>query len=279
MPVTAHKVLLGLIIIPAATVTAWSADKAFDQRFSAPTGGELTLRATTGSVSVAGHDSRDVTIHADISGTDADSVRIDAQQHGSSIDVNAHGPSGGWLHLSGPEIRFTIEVPRDCAVDLTTGGGGIEVRDLKAGVQEKSAGGSVAARDVTGAVTLRTSGGDIAVAHITGELDLHTSGGAIDISDVDGAINSHTSGGPIRIDARANHGISATTSGGPISLRLPADARADIDAVTTGGGISSKLSMSRTDVLDSNRLKGQINGGGDQIALHTSGGGIVITAR
>jgi putative adhesin len=279
MPIAAHQVLLGLIILPAVAGAAGATDKTFDQRFSAPAGSELTLVASVGSVVVVGHESRDVTIHADISGADSDSVRIDAQQHGSSIEVNARSPSGGWLRLSAPEIRFTIQIPRDCAVDLRTGGGGIEVRDLKAAVQERSAGGSVAARDITGAVTLHTSGGDIAVEHVTGELDLHTSGGGIDVSDVDGSISSHTSGGPIRIDARSNRGITAFTSGGPITVRLPADARADIDAVTTGGGISSKLSMSRTDVRDSDRLKGQINGGGDQIALHTSGGGIEITAR
>jgi hypothetical protein len=279
MPFSSHKTLLGLIILPVVTGTAWAADRTFDQRFSAPTGSELTLDTTAGSVSVAGHDGREVTIHADIAGAKADSVRIDAKQHGSSIEVDSHAPTGGWLRLSGPEVHFVIEVPRDCAVDLTTGGGVIEVRDLTAAVREKSAGGSVAARDITGAVALNTSGGGITVAHVTGDLDLHTSGGSIDVSDVDGAIRSQTSGGGIRIDVRANHGINASTSGGPISLSLPAAARADIDARTIGGGVSSKLTMSRTDTSDPDRLKGQINGGGDQIVLHTSGGSIDISTR
>ncbi|HWW20655.1 MAG TPA: hypothetical protein VNZ06_07610, partial [Steroidobacteraceae bacterium] len=80
------------------------------------------------------------------------------------------------------------------------------------------------------------------------------------------------------VQARSNHGIVLSTSGGPIRLMIPSDTHGTLDAETSGGHVRSQIPLSVTELSESNHLRGQINGGGDRISLHTSGGGIEIAA-
>jgi hypothetical protein len=276
MPVITRNVLCGVFLAVGVAGTAWASDKQFDQHFTAQPGSEVRLRTDVGSISVVGHDTRDVSIHADVTGNGAEEVEIEAQQHGTEIEINGHAPG---FHLNTPQVRFTLEIPRDCATDLKTSGSGIEVRGLNAAVRGNTSGSAIQAQDIKGAVTLHSSGGAIAATHVTGDLNLDTAGGSITLADVDGAIRAQTSGGGVHVDARSNHGIAVTTAGGSITLQVPADTRADVDASTSGGHVRLQLPLTRTDLSESTRLKGQIGGGGDQIVLHTSGGGIEISAR
>jgi len=67
-----------------------------------------------------------------------------------------------------------------------------------------------------------------------------------------------------------------STSGGTISLFLPAKTGASIDASTSGGRVSSSLPLSSTETDERNHLRGAINGGGEQVLLHSSGGSISV---
>jgi hypothetical protein len=289
-----------LLLIPIfgfAASNALAADKTFDKHFDAPPGGRLILDTDVGSVTIAGHDSRDLAVHVDISGSDADQVKVTADQSGSGVTVLGRSPSN-W-HLFGftsTRVRFTIDVPRDYPVELKTSGGSIDVRNLNAETRGTTSGGSIEVRDVTGPVNmstsggsveaenlngptkLRSSGGSIDVNNAIGSLDVSTSGGGIHLINVDGKITADTSGGGVHVEARSNHGITLSTSGGPISLRLPGDVHASIDAETSGGHVRTQLPLSSTEVSESNHLRGQMNGGGERISLHTSGGGIEIGA-
>jgi hypothetical protein len=57
---------------------------------------------------------------------------------------------------------------------------------------------------------------------------------------------------------------------------IPADTRGNLDAETSGGRVRTQIALSTTELSETNRLRGQINGGGNSISLHTSGGGIEI---
>jgi hypothetical protein len=288
--------LVPMLALTSSTVWA-AADKTFDQHFTAPTGGHFVLDTDVGSVTVVGHDSRDLTVHADISGSRADEIKISAQQTGSGVTVTGR-QSSGWLHLglSGTHVKFTIEVPRDYPVELKTSGGGLDVRGVSAELRGSTSGGPIDLRDIAGPVDmhtsgggvhaqnlkgsarLRSSGGPIDIGDVTGDLDVSTSGGGIDLTNIDGKINADTSGGGVDVEARSNHGISLSSSGGHIRLMLPSDIHGTLDAETSGGRVRTQIPLSTTELSESNHLRGQINGGGDRISLHTSGGGIEIGA-
>jgi DUF4097 and DUF4098 domain-containing protein YvlB len=290
---TCRIVLISVSALAASCSLA--AEKSFDKRFDAPPGGHLTVQTEVGAVTVVGHDSREVAVHAEVSGVDADRMSISAEQDSSGVVVRGlRAPSilFGWNSL---QVRFTIDVPNDYPVEIETAGGRIDVRALNASVRGRTAGGGIIVRDVAGATRMHTSGGSIEAERLNGPVDLGTSGGSIDINDVtgdldahtsgghirlvnvDGKVNAHTSGGSVSAEVRANRGIALSTSGGSISLRLPAAAHASIDAATGGGSVRSGLPLS-TETAGHSYLRGNLNGGGDAISLHTLGGSIDIDA-
>jgi DUF4097 and DUF4098 domain-containing protein YvlB len=288
-----------LLAIPALVLAAsvsMAADRTFDKHFDAPVGGRLTVDTDDGSVTIVGHDSRDITVHAEIGGMDASQFNVTADQDSSGVTVTARSESRFHLGFSTLSAKFTIELPHDYPVELKTSGGSIDVRNLNASAHGKTSGGSVELHDIVGAITMHTSGGAIEAEHIrgpaeltssggsikikgaSGSLKVQTSGGGIHLYNIEGKIDASTSGGPVEAEARSNQGISLEGSGGSISLRLPADVHGTVDAKTSGGSVHSDLPITTTETGDTSHLQGTINGGGDLIYLHTSGGSIHIEA-
>jgi DUF4097 and DUF4098 domain-containing protein YvlB len=289
-----------LLLILAATLIAsvsLATERAFDKRFTVASGAHLRLDTDIGSVAVVGNAGHEVVVHAQMSGSDTffSHLNIAAEQTPSGVTVTAHKARRGWFDwfdFSGERVRFTIDVPRDCSIELKTAGGSLDVRNVNAPVRGTTSGGSIVVRDVSGSVNmhtsggtieaehlngvteLETSGGSISVADARGDLDASTSGGGIDLKNIDGRVRAVTSGGSVSAEMRSNRGISLSTSGGTIRLLLPENVGASINAWTSGGRVSSSLPLSSTETADHSHLRGAINGGGEQVVLHTSGGSI-----
>lgn len=300
MATSTARLLLLLAAMLGASV-ALAAQKTYDKTLAAPAGGQLTFDTVVGSVSVVGHDAPEVVVHAELEGSQSflDQIQITAQQTPSGVTISAHSKSGsglfGWLHwISGANrVRFAIEVPRNYPVDLRTSGGSVQVRDLNAAVHAHTSGGSAIVQNVAGAVNLGTSGGGIKAEHLAGpaqlgssgggievtdsvgDLDLNTSGGGVQLLNDDGKIHAETSGGSARAELRVNRGITLETSGGGITLLLPQDSHASIEAKSDGGGLKFDFPLS-TSQIDGDHLVGAIGGGGPQIYLRSSGGGIRV---
>lgn len=180
----------------------------------------------------------------------AGSVR--AQTSGGDVTAE-HIEGDTWVHTSGGRIKAESI---DGKLDVGTSGGGIHLGNIN------------------GDTVAHTSSGDFSVAGIRGDSDLSTSGGDIRATSLDGKIRVHTSGGDIDVElVGANRGIDASTSGGDITLRLPANTGAAVDARTTGGSVRSDLPVTTAD-FGKKSLKGKINDGGESIQARTSGGDI-----
>jgi DUF4097 and DUF4098 domain-containing protein YvlB len=297
MMATRTRVLLGTLALTLIASISLSAEKAFDRRFNVAPGGHLRLDTDFGSVAVVGRAGHEVVVHADVNGSEdfiAD-LNITAEQASSGVTVTARRAHRGWFDwfdFGEKRVHFTIDVPRDYSVELRTSGGSLDVRNVIAPVRGTTSGGSIVVQDVTGAVKMHTSGGNIDGEHLNGvtelgtsggsisitdakgDLDVHTSGGGIRLKNIDASVKASTSGGSVHAEIRCNHGISLSTSGGTISLLLPENARASIDAWTSGGRVSSAIPLSNTETADPTHLRGAINGGGERVELHTSGGSI-----
>jgi Putative adhesin len=279
-----------------------AAERIYDKRLEAPAGGRLTLRTDVGSVAIVGSDTHEVVVHAEMNGSDDFLARfaVSAAPDAAGVTVTGRLDRRNWLSWFGwhdlfqGKVRFTIDVPRDYAVDMRTAGGSVDVRQLNASLRGSTSGGSITIRDVLGAIDtrtsggsidaarlrgptqLRTSGGSIRVTDSTGDLDVHASGGSIRLEAIDGQVGAVTSGGSVHAAVSANRGVSLRTSGGSITLLLPASVRASIDAHTSGGRAESTLPLSEVEIAVRNHLRGAINGGGNSILLRTSGGSIHI---
>jgi len=277
--------------------------------FQVKPGGNLIVETDIGSIEVdSGSDDR-VEIEV-ISRASAVSERkakrilkdldIDMRQNGNDVIINAEYKRSkrwfSWLRRNRLKIRFVITVPSRYNADLKTSGGSISVNDLEGEVKTKTSGGSLKFGMIKGTVTGKTSGGRIVLKGCVGDAEVRTSGGSITIGKVEGDVNAHTSGGSIRVEevmgalkaSTSGGSIRAlisrqpegdcrlTTSGGSITLYLEPRVKVDLDAKTSGGRVRTSFPVTLQGDISGRKMRGQINGGGPEIYLRTSGGSIAI---
>lgn len=299
---TMRAVFTFLLLFIISFAAAQGAAKTFEKKFSVTPGGTLTLKTDVGSVAITGTDSKEVVVSASLRGRqrDVDGFEITATQTSAGVEVNGTGERAGrWFSWGSNDldIQFTIQVPRNYNVQLQTAGGDISITavngkanggtsggdisltDIKGAVDLETSGGTIRAQRVEGTVHMETSGGDIRISDVKGDVEVHTSGGDITLTTVEGKVRAETSGGNITMKVKeSNKGIFAETSGGNIDIVLPKTIAANLNASTSGGEVTCDLPITMSGKFDESRIRGTINGGGNTIHAHTSGGDIRIRA-
>jgi hypothetical protein len=296
-----HRTVVLALALACAASVASAEEKDLIKSFTVAPGGVLTVDADGADISVTGNDTNTVSVRIEARGSqnELDELRLSAEQSGDGIKVEALRPSQrGWFRWGSwhVEAHIVVTAPRSYRVDAKTSGGDVQLESVAGPSRLRTSGGNVQARNVKGAfegrtsggemriesmegpVNAHTSGGDVYLANIKGDVDADTSGGDVRLIRVDGKINAGTSGGNVRCElAGPNRGITATTSGGNVWLSLPKDINGTLDAQSSGGHIDSDFPITTTRFSE-HRLSGQINGGGNEIYLRSSGGTITLTA-
>lgn len=300
VPAVALHALLAFAMISTASA-ALAQEKKLDKTFTVDPNGMLTVDADGADITVNGGDSNTVVVHIDARGSQSelDNLKLSAEPSSDGVRVEALRPgqrgwftSGSW-HV---ETHIGITVPRTYRVNgrtsggdvrlenvsgpsrMRTSGGEVEAKNVKGEFEGHTSGGDVRIESMEGLVKVHTSGGDVILSGIKGDVDAETSGGDVRLTRVDGSIHAHTSGGEVRCELIGpNRGISATTSGGSVWLTLPKDIAGTVDAQSSGGHIDSDFPIS-TSRWSQHRLSGQINGGGKEIFVRTSGGSIALNS-
>ncbi len=292
------KLSLLLLLVIVTGMLASAADRRFEKKFSVTPGGTLKLNTDVGSVSIVGGDTKEVSIVADLQGAsrDIDEFKIDAWQTDSDVEVKGQSSRSFWLFkFTDIEVRYTITVPHEYSTEVHTSGGNVTLATMKGRFRGETSGGDIMLKSIEGSVTMETSGGNIGAEGVTGDLAMETSGGDIMISDTRGAVRVGTSGGNItvsNVDGKVhaetsggniivrlpggNRGVFAETSGGDIDILVPKGIAATIDASTSGGDVVCDLPIMLQGRIDESRVRGNVNGGGETIRAHTSGGDVSI---
>ena len=190
------------------------------------------------------------------------------------------------LYTSGGEIH-TRNIGGD--LDARTSGGNIEVLDCQGSADLQTSGGDIEVENINGFLEAHTSGGDVSGKRINGRATARTSGGDIDFIEVNGAVNARTSAGDIDVeisltDFTKDHRIYLASSSGSIRLYLPEKMPANISAEIRNNSrwnryeIDSDFPLQESTEKHKRMLRktGEINGGGDEVILETSGGDIFI---
>jgi DUF4097 and DUF4098 domain-containing protein YvlB len=194
------------------------------------------------------------------------------------------------------KVEFFVTVPEKYNVDLKTSGGSISVDDLEGRVDAKTSGGSLKFGNIDGPVSGRTSGGSITLDGCNGDANVNTSGGAISIGRVNGNVEAHTSGGSINVEEAIGY-VDASTSGGSVTARISKqperdcrlrtsggsvtvymerDVKVNLDASTSGGRVHTEFPVMVRGEISKRKLRAEVNGGGPEVYLRTSGGSIYI---
>jgi hypothetical protein len=294
------RTYLTIAVLVLCISVSLSADRRFEKKFSVNSGGTFTLSTDVGSVDIVGTNSNEVSIVADLRGRERDinDFEINAVKNDNGVEVTGRGRKSNWFWNSNDmDVRYTVRVPHEYNLRLNTSGGDIGISTVKGKVQGETSGGNIRLADIEGEVNLNTSGGNINVdkavgsvhmetsggeielAMVTGDVDVSTSGGNIRISDVTGKVRAETSGGDVIVRVKKeNRGVYAETSGGDIEIAVAKDISANIDASTSGGEVTCDLPITMSGKIDESRIRGTVNGGGNTIHAHTSGGNVRIRA-
>src|SRR6266508_2480012 len=217
-------------------------------------GGEVRIGNTNGKIEVEGVDGSTLEIHVEKiarAATDTGAsellprirVREDATPDRVSVETER---MGGIMIGAGFEVRYRVRAPRTAVVNVTTTNGGIVLTSLGGKVVAHTTNGGVKAKALTGGIEARSTNGGVTV--------------------------DFASLGSDRVSLR-------TTNGGVV-LFVPESAKADLSASCTNGGITVAPGL-KLEVSEQSRrsLEGRLNGGGTQIELHTTNGGVRIKPR
>ena len=177
--------------------------------------------------------------------------------------------SGVSLHCGLPTgncgLNATLDVPPRTALDLTSGGGNMQVSAIQ------------------GNVTLNSGGGDVGISAIGGTADLLTGGGNVTASDLGGILTFTTSGGDVDGSGLFSPHVTMSTGGGNVTLvftQVPDDVRIS----SSGGDVTIVLPHGSTSyAIQSNAGGGDYHASvptndasGHKIKLDTGGGNISI---
>ena len=253
-------------IDPAENFPKLSAEKS--GTIPTPDGRSLRVNVDLGNVQVFTDESAQISYHAIVEADTRDpgaeeflrQFNFIARQTPWGVALDGKVPGQG-LH---GRFSATIEIhiPRRYNLEVSTGGGNIEVQDIDGHIRLTSAGGNIyvgrvggawragreAARidtqgghitvgDVAGTLRATTSGGHITAGNIGGDAVLRTGGGQIYAGKIAGTAALDSGGGNIHIEG-AGSTVTADTAGGGIVLRQ-ADAPLRVSA--NNGGITAWL--------------------------------------
>jgi hypothetical protein len=287
---------LGAIALLGGIAAGEASAEDFERTVSVEPGGTLQIELSMGSIEVETHDLAEVEIDARTSGWASRGMRFALEQEGNEVRLT--GTRSSWLRSLGVgRVKVRARIPQLFSVDLQTSGGQVEVEEVTGEVEVSTSGGEIELNQISGEIEVETSGGGIKAREIRGDLSGQTSGGAIHLSEVKGKVEVETSGGSIRIrdvdgqvDAQTSGGsISARfvgapagkleTSGGGIQVEIPGHLGVDLDAETSGGRIKIDEAFSVSGRVGRSRVAAQLNGGGANLRLQTSGGNIHVGVR
>jgi hypothetical protein len=288
-------------------------DDRINKTYPVGSGGTLAIESDIGSIEVRGTDidSVEVEILKDVRKTSEKKAQeilknfdIQFDHSGNDVTIVAKykkkGLSGFWNNVGKYlRVKYIIAVPSEYNVDLNTKGGSITVENLYGEVLSKTSGGSLSFDNIQGTISGKTSGGSVTIGEVKGQtnvrtsggsvhirlaegpVDAQTSGGSITVEEVVGEIKAHTSGGSVKayLSRQPEADCSLTTSGGSITVHFSEGMGLDINAKTSGGRVHTDFPVSISGEIAKNAMHGQMNGGGPELYLRTSGGSIYLKKR
>ena len=217
-------------------------------------GGEVRIVNTNGRIDIEGVDGSTLEVRAERiarGATDAAArellpriiIKEDVKPDRVTLETER---LSGIMIGAGFEVRYHVRAPKNAFINVTNTNGVVSVAAL---------GGKVVAH---------TTNGGVRGTALTGGVDARSTNGGVSVE--------MASVGPDR--------ISLETTNGGVTLALPENAKATVSASCTNGGITVG-SLDNFDVTEKSRrhLEGKLNGGGTEIDLQTTNGGIRLRSR
>ena len=220
-----------------------------------PASGSISVDSgRNGGISVKGDNRSDILVRACVNGWATTDEAARAIVAGVKIDT-----AGGTIKADSPNdenwsVSFEVLVPRNTNLNLRAHNGGISIKS------------------------------------VDGTIDFETTNGGVNVSDLAGTVKGRTTNGGVNVALTGNgwkgSGMEVVTTNGGVNLSVPETYAANFETGTTNGGFKSDVAalnveqednVGRTDQWQrSKRVRASMNGGGANIRVVTTNGGIRI---
>jgi DUF4097 and DUF4098 domain-containing protein YvlB len=199
-----------------------------EHHFDTPQPASLYVEIGKGTVRIAATDTD--TTHVEVTGRDADQVRV--EQSGDQISVVAPQRTG---FLGGDSrLDVTITLPTDSDLAVKTGSADITVDGTLGSGKIKSGSGDVQLDTFGGPALVDTGSGDIRLESARAELRIKSGSGSVNLGSVESAVAVSTGSGDVEIGSANGPTVVKTGSG---DLKV-ATANADVSLSTGSGDLS-----------------------------------------
>lgn len=257
-----------------------------EKRFSVTGRPQVTLSTFDGSIEVRPWDRSEVLVQIEkyaLTDEAAEDIEVRAEQNGDQVTVEVRNRRANRHFTLGlnRSARLVAFMPAASDLQATSGDGSIDVERLTGAIELRSGDGSIQGRDLAGDLRAQTGDGSVRLDDINGSLDIGTGDGSIVARGRLTSVRARSGDGSITV--RAETGSAAKddwnifTGDGSVTLELPDDFDAELDAHTGDGNISIR-DGSLSDITESRKrsVKGRLGSGGRSLRVRSGDGAITF---
>ncbi|MBS3939631.1 MAG: DUF4097 family beta strand repeat protein [Actinobacteria bacterium] len=159
------------------------------------------------------------------------------------VDVTIHCPVGSELQArtGAAAVRAALDLG---AVDIVTGSGDVELRDISGPAAIKVGSGQVRVGTIGGAAEIDTGAGGVEVAGARGAVKVRTASGRIRLGRTHESVKVTAAAGDVTIECAEQGHVAVTATTGDIEIGVPRGRQLHLDVSSTIGSIRSELEAS-----------------------------------
>ena len=248
---------LGILLISSAWAEEWS------KTFMISGQAKLKVMTSDANINVGTWDQNTIqahvtTVHYKIG---EGVITIRDSQNGDSVQLEVKYPHPHF-GINRGRVDIEIQMPRQGQVNLHTGDGSIRLANLKGNMELDSGDGDLEINAVDGTLKAHTGDGHI---RAEGRFD------GVEIATGDGHVETRVEKG-----SSLGSGWDLQTGDGNVSVELPTSFAADLELQSGDGQISLDLPVTVEGRLESNHVRGKLNGGGAPLRVRTGDGSIAL---
>ncbi len=278
-------VLCAILVSAGCTYTTGTADGEFTQSFPLTGRADVHIEASDARVRVLTSDDAKVAfrVRYERNGSDAE-MPYSARQDGNVIELTEKRESHDWWNwgnFDSGRAEIDVRMPKNADLQVQTSNGAIEVSSLTGNIRLHTSNGAITAESLKGNLQAHTSNGAISAEGVDGECDLGSSNGRIQATGRFDSLDLHSSNGVVVALAQSGSTVASRwnigTSNAPVELSIPTDLKADLDVGTSNGRVKLDLPVTVQGYEGESHLHGTLNGGGQEVSVHTSNGPIRVS--
>ena len=270
----------GLALLGATAIRAEEVTKTYSVSGHA----RVSIQTDDGGVRVSTGDIKQVEIRVIYSGYKLDrDLRVSTEQNGDSVEVLAKTSGGGFWNwgVRHSSLRVEVHMPKDADLTVRSGDGSVEADSINGNVDVTTGDGSITVQGAKGNIRFHSGDGHIEARGLDGTVDASSGDGHINLQGRFDSLNIKTGDGSVTARAEAGSKVASSwsirTGDGSVDLEVPGDLQANLDASTHDGHISMGFPVTVEGSFSSSSIHGKLNGGGQQLTIHTGDGSIHLS--